>query len=271
MLLIKQINALTLSTIKGGLRDRLMMGLLLTGFFFLLSSTVFSSFSMRQGVEVSINYGLSVVQMLATLITLFLGLNHLSREIETKSGFLVLTQPLSRPLYIYGKFFGLVALSIIVILFLGVCAAAGILLAKLTSTDVTVINWFNFFMAMAGILMICAVLSATILLFTSIATSAMLPFLMSIAVMAIGFATQPVKKFIESGTSTQEFSPVLKSVVLVAYYIFPNLNSFDFKVYAIYNLPISAISFGYALTYGCCYCAMLLFIAALLFSRRDMA
>lgn len=257
-------------TFKGGLRDRLIQSLLVAGFFFLLSTLIFSSFSMRQPLEVAINYSLATVQILTILITLFLGLNLLSREIETRAGHGVLSQPLSRSHYLLGKFFGLALLCLVVVFFLALCAIAGVLLVQAGGQDAHAIPWANFLLALLGILLMSLLLGAASLLFTAVATSAVLPFLATIAIWFIGQSTQTVKNYLDANLADQSITPSLKAVITAAYYFFPNLSLLDFKVYAIYNLPIPAPQIYYALTYGFVYTAVLLSLATGLFHARDM-
>jgi ABC-type transport system involved in multi-copper enzyme maturation permease subunit len=257
-------------TFKGGLRDRLVQSLLLTGLFFLLSTLVFSSFSMRQPLEVAINYSLATVQILTILVTLFLGLNLLSREIESRAGYLVMGQPISRTAYLLGKFCGLCLLSLLVVSFLGLCAAGSLLLVKLGLKDTPAIAWGNFFVAHIGIWMISLLLGAVTLLFTALATSAVLPFLMTIGVWFIGQSTQAVKKYLEAGLGEQQMPQFLSWLVTGSYYCFPNLSLFDFKTYAIYGLALPPLAVGYAMAYGTIYTLILLVLAATLFQHRDM-
>ena len=262
--------AIGIATFKGGLRDRLIQSLLLAGLFFLISTVVFSSFSMRQTLEVAINYSLATVQILTILVTLFLGLNLLSREIETRAGHGVLSQPLSRTQYFLGKFFGLALLCGVVVFFLALCAVVGVLLVKIGGHEAQPIHWANFGVALLGILLISLLLGAASLLFSAVATSAILPFLATIAIWFIGNSTQAVKNYLDANLTDQAITPSLKAIITGAYYFFPNLNLLDFKVYAIYSLPLSASQVCYALAYGFVYTAVLLSLATKLFQARDM-
>ena len=262
--------AIGLATLKGGLRDRLIQSLLFAGLFFLISTVVFSSFSMRQTLEVAINYSLATVQLLTILTTLFLGLNLLSREIETRAGYGLLTQPLSRTQYLLGKFVGLALLSCIIVFLLSVCSVMGILLVKFSEQGVQSINWLNYGFATSGILMMAMLLGATSLLFSAVATSAILPFLATIGVWFIGQSTQTVKNYLDANLTDHSITPFLKTVITGAYYFFPNLSLLDFKVYTIYNLPIPDGQVCYSLIYALVYTGILLCIASGLFQSRDM-
>ena len=257
-------------TVKGGVRDRLVQGLILLGVLLIFSTGIFASFSMRQTFEVSINYGLSIVQIVTTLVTLFLGLNLLSQEIESKAGQSVLTCPFPRTRYVLGKFGGLVVLVSISTVILGICSLLGIYLAVFGYKDVPPFSSVNYLVSLTGTLVSCSILGAITVLFTSFATSAILPFLLSCATYAIGQSTQAVTRFLESGMSKEHFSPLITGLVKAAYYIFPNFSLFDFKVYAIYTIPLPWRLFWISLLYGTVYITMALFLASWLFSKRDL-
>lgn len=266
----KPVWALAYVTFKGGIRDRLLQSLVIIGLFFLFSIGVFSSFSMRQPLEVAINFGLSIVQILVTVMTMVLGLTLISREIESMAGYAILTQPISRGSYILGKFFGLVALSFLSVLLLGICAGLGIWLIGIGLNEQASISWLNIIISLFGSFLCCSILAAVTLLFTTLATSAILPFLLTFSVYAIGQSAQAVRHYIESGMSGREISPFFKILVMGAYYIFPNLAVFDFKAQAIYNLPPPTALLGYAVLYSAVYTAIVLTCAIILFNRGDM-
>lgn len=263
--------AISVATFIDGYRDRLIQGLLIVGVFFVLSTAVFSSFSMRQPMEVAINYGLSVVQILATILTLFLGLNLISRELESKAGHPVLAQPISRGSYIIGKFMGLLMIVLVILIISGACAALGIWLTTLTLDTPGHVSWAGFIIALYGTFISCTVLGGLTVLFTSLSTSAILPFLLTCGVYAIGQSTQAAKRFIEAELAGVELTPLVKMIAKGAYYIFPNFALFDFKVQAIYDLPESATLLGIATVYGLTYLALTLFGAVILFEKRDLS
>ncbi len=225
---------------------------------------------MRQPVEVAINYSLSIIQVISALVTLFLGLNLISSEIDSKASHPVLTQPISRSLYLLGKFGGFTALIGITIVLLGFFSYLGVWLTMAGMKNPPDISWMNFMISIAGSFEACLVLGAVIILFTSFATSAILPFLLSCAVYAIGQSTQSVIRYIESGMAKGQLSPGLKAIVKGAYYIFPNFALFDFKVQAIYSLRTPAKLFGVSAVYALIYVSLALFMATVVFSKRDL-
>ncbi|MBW2026947.1 MAG: hypothetical protein JRI90_16630 [Deltaproteobacteria bacterium] len=251
---MRTIVKFAITTLKGGVQDRLLQGLILVGLFLIVSTSVFSSFSMRQTLEVAVNYSLSVIHILAIVLTLFFGLNLISKELESKENY---------------KFAGFLLNITAVILILGLFSAVPLLLIAAGEKG-HALAWLKIASALAGILFSCSILGAVILLFTSVATSGILPFLMSCAVYAIGENTQPVKRYIASGMAGEKLPQSFKILMDVVYYVFPNFSLFDYKIYAIYNLSLPGTLVLVSAAYGAAYTALCLFFAVILFERRDM-
>ncbi len=266
---MRSIIAIALATFKGGIRDRLLQGLVFAGFLLIASAGVFSSFSMRQPLEVAINYCLSATHILAIIMTLFLGLNLLSQEIESKENHFILTQPIPRSYYILGKFGGLFLIIFAMVIILGFFSALGVSSVCLGMKNYN-IAWLNFCASLLGILFSCSILGAVIVLFTSVATSGIFPFLISFAVYTAGENTETVKNYITSGMAGEHISHLSRLLIDIIYYVLPNFSLFDFKVYAIYNLPLSGKLLSVSAGYGIAYTCLCLFFAIILFEKRDL-
>jgi ABC-type transport system involved in multi-copper enzyme maturation permease subunit len=268
---VRSTSAFAVVTFKGGIRDRLLQGLVLVGFLLIVSAGVFSSFSMRQPLEVAVNYSLSVIHILAIILTLFFGLNLISRELESRENHFILSQPISRASYILGKYSGfLLNISVIVVL-LGFFSIMGLVLMMAGQKGPVALPLLPYVSALAGIFLSCSILGAIIVLFTSVATSSIFPFLLSCAVYAVGESTQTVKRYIASGMVGKDFPPAFKVLTDIIYYIFPNFSLFDFKAYAIYGLPFSGKLFLISVAYGVSYAALCVFVTVVLFERRDIS
>ncbi len=267
---MRSIIVIAVATFKGGIRDRLLQGLIFAGFLLIASTGVFSSFSMRQPLEVAINYCLSATHILSIIMTLFLGLNLLSQEIESKENHFILTQPIPRSSYVLGKFTGLFLIIFAIIIILGIFSALGVSLECFAMHDFNV-SWVNFCSALMGILFSCSILGSVIVLFTSVATSGVFPFLMSFAVYAAGENTAAVKRYITSGMAGEHISHISRLFIDIIYYVLPNFALFDFKAYAIYPLHLPGKLLSASAGYGIAYILLCLFFAVILFEKRDIS
>ena len=74
-----------------------------------------------------------------------------------------------------------------------------------------------------------------------------------------------------SGEFGQGIPPVSQAVIKAVYYILPNFSAFDFKVYAIYALPVSGDSVLLTVMYGALYTAIMLGLSFWSFNRRQFS
>jgi hypothetical protein len=62
---------------------------------------------------------------------------------------------------------------------------------------------------------------------------------------------------------------IMKFVGKSSYYLFPNLENFNFKTRVTHNLPYQTAEIFYAIGYGFLWIALLLIVSVMLFQRRD--
>lgn len=73
--------------------------------------------------------------------------------------------------------------------------------------------------------------------------------------------------------TTQEgsqISPLVKKVVEMSMYIFPNLSTFDLKKHAAYSLPIPSSELYLSLIYAISYIIITLYIAIVVINKRNL-
>jgi Cu-processing system permease protein len=180
----------------------------------------------------------------------------LGREISDKTLYNLLSRPISRTLFIWGKFLGLfsaLALNFI-IMALFFAAVLGILGAPLS----IVLGKAVF---LTGIEM--AVLIAAALLFSTI-TTPMLAAFFTLAFFIAGHSNDLL-----SGALFKA-GPLYQGALKCIYFILPNLEHFDIRTQVVYGLPIPAHWTSLAALYGLLYAAGLLILSSIIFARRDL-
>jgi len=58
--------------------------------------------------------------------------------------------------------------------------------------------------------------------------------------------------------------------VNILYYIFPNLEKFNIRDFAVHNVAAPWASFGYAFAYAAAYIILLLFLAIWVFDKKEI-
>jgi len=262
--------ALALITFKEGIRSRSVYGIVLFALFILGLNVAVAGFFMRDIGKVTVDMNLSALSFSGLLLVFFVGLNLMAKDIDKKTIHLVLSKPISRVEYIWGKYLG-------ILLFVGVC-----LLVLLSFSSATVFglrllyldyfapfSWGVFYLAAFFVFVKLALLSALVVFFSSITTSSFVTLIFSICSYLVGQTIEEVVFYLRSSLSEREISTTLQKFIEGVAYVFPNLSVFDFQIEAAHALAIGAGRFWTSLSYGTVYIALLLLAASLIFRRRE--
>lgn len=264
------VATIAFATARGGVRDRLFLAVFFLGLFVILALQFLAGLSMRQPVQTAISYNLASINIIGLLLTLFLGVNLISREVDDKSIHPILSLPISRASYILGKFLGLVLLLAGLVFILGCCGAAGMAFVSYSQPDFVTFNWLKYIWAMIAQLMALSLLGEVTIFFSTIATTHTLPFLLSCAIYVVGISASAAKDFLETPLGQQLYTPVVAKIVAVIYYVLPNFSFFGMNEEVIYNLPLSLSAVGLYTLYWILYSSILMFFSIIIFERRDI-
>lgn len=129
--MLGQILAIARNTFVESIRQPIFFVLIIAGGLLQIVNTLLSSYSMgfTEQTEVSgddkllLDMGLATVMVCVTLLSAFVATSVLSREIENKTALTVISKPVGRPVFIFGKYLGvtgaiLVAAVILTVFFL---------------------------------------------------------------------------------------------------------------------------------------------------------
>jgi len=262
--------SLAQTTIREGLRNRLFLAVFFMGCLVLLGLQFLAGLSMRQPYQAAMAYNLAAINIIGVLLTLFLGVNLVFRDVNSRVIHPVLAQPIKRSTYIFGQFLGLFSLIFLIISCLGICGAAGLSLVEYFHPDMGSFSWIKYLWAINSQIFGLSLLGALTIFFTSFASSSILPFLLSCGIYAIGLTAKATKEFLETPYGQQNFTPLIKKTIVTVYYTMPNFSFFNLNRQAIYDLPLQTSQVVFIFLYWLLYCSTLLCAASLLFNRRDI-
>lgn len=255
-------------TLKGIFRDRIFQGIMVLAVMFLLIPTV-ASLSMRQVTELSILLSLSLISFIQLLLAVFLGGTLIWKDIERRYAFSVLSLPISRTAYLFGRFAGI---AIFLLLTAAMLGGAALLVVKASSgiyAPDRPVAWLTIVLAIFMDTLRNILLVAVAMALSTVSTSFFLPIFGTLSTLMAGNLLQQVHEYLLSAAAA-DTAAVIKRAGALLYYLLPNLSAFDIKVNAIYALPVSLQGILLTILYFCAYSAILLGGAALLFSRREM-
>lgn len=250
----RKIGVITINTFRETVRDKLLYSLVAFAALVIAASLLAGSVSLGQDVRVITDFGLTAILIFLLIITLFISTQLVWREVEHKTIYLALTKPISRDQFYLGKFFGLC---------LTIAVSAGIMGAIFLTLLYTKTNTVSVsaIWAIVFLLMEAWLLTALGLLFSAFA-SPVASAIYTLCLVLIGHASSSLLLI------AQKSSSILKSILEVVYYVFPNLEKFNLRNEVVYNFQPDTTQILSVLGYFVAYTAILLIAGAAIF-RQD--
>ena len=250
-----RIFSIAMNTFRENLRDKLLYNLLFFALLMIGSSVLLSTLTLGDWNRLILDLGISSINFFGVLIAIFVGIGLVSKEIDKKTIFTIVSKPVPRYEFLLGKYVGLVVtLSVnTVIMVLGLLL---VLFYRDVPIDVIL------FKALVLIFLEFMVIIAVAMLFSTF-TSATLSAIFTLAIYGIGHLSGDLKAFGE------KMDAIGQAVLNVIYYTLPNLERFNLKGHVIHHLDFGMTDMALTLAYGLTYAAFLLLLASVIFQRRD--
>src|SRR5246127_4754040 len=102
-----RVSAITWNTFREAVRDRVLYNLVLFVLLLVVSAPLFSQISIGLEKLMLVNVGLSSISLFGVIIAIFIGIGLVSKEIEKKTLYTILSRPVRRWEFIAGKYLGL--------------------------------------------------------------------------------------------------------------------------------------------------------------------
>lgn len=251
-----RIWAIVENTYKEGLRQRILMLLILFSILVIIVSVFVGPFALGEAPKIIRDVGLAAASLFGILVVIIIGSTIIHSDIEKRTIYTVITKPVKRSEIIVGKFLGLLLLTAML-----VCAMAVI--------HQLVIYIFegsfdpHLLIAIPFSLIEIMILLGILLLFSSFSTPA-LSAVMGIIFFIVGHASPDLKLFADQ---TKIATP--KYLAYGFYYLLPNLENFNLRIDLVYRLPLHSDQIIFSICYGIIYTIFLLYLSVIVFEKRE--
>jgi len=248
--------SILVNTFRETIRDRILYNLLFFALGLIILSMIVSNWSMAEEVKILKDFGLSILSLFGVLMTIFIGISLVYKEVDKRTLYVILSRPINRYHFILGKYSGLmVTLGInIVLMTLG-------LYVVLYFFEVS-IDW-SLWKAVLLIYAEMMVLMSFAILFSSFTTPT-LSAMFSLFIYISGHLSSDII-FYESLVKNY----TLKNFLTYLHFILPNLENFNIKSQVVHKLPLEPNHILFALLYGLVYTAVVIGVAIFIFQKRD--
>ena len=266
---MQAIRYIAINVFRESVRDRVPYSLVLFAVVLMAASFLMSRLTAGQDLKVIKDLGLATMNAIGLLIAIFIGTGLVSKEVERRSIYAIISKPLSRSSFILGKYTGLV-LTLAVNLGMMTLAFYVMMQYMAWTTD----DWIKQgwrapaldprLLVPVALIGVQLMLTTAVALFFSTFSSPLLSMLLTLAVWVAGHFSGDLRNF-----QAAVDSPAAAAVARGLYYVLPNLSAIDVKNEIVHGraVPWPAVAFGVASLVS--YIGVLVAASTLIFNRRD--
>jgi ABC-2 type transport system permease protein len=244
-------------TFKEVLKSKVLYGVVFIGLAIMLSVFVASEFTYGAPFRVAIDVGLGLLSLSSLGISLFLGVNLLSKEIESRTIYMIISRPVTRVQFILGKLLGLIGVLLINTFILSTMI---ILVTILLGNEIEGLFFWSIFFNFLESLLLLLVVTAF-----SLVTNTILSSVFSFVLLIAGHFIADTQNifFVKS-------RPILGEILKFYHYVLPGFYKLNIKDFVIYKQSLSTEFLVMNTIYGLSYSAFLLFIIIYVFNRKNL-
>jgi ABC-type transport system involved in multi-copper enzyme maturation permease subunit len=256
---MNRITAIAYNTFREAVRDRVLYNLVFFVLLLVAMAPLFGQISVGVQRVLLVNLSLSAISIFGTVISIFVGISLVSKEIEKRTLYPVLSRPVGRGEFIVGKYFGLAGTLFVntAAMTTGFYFALFLMMRQFTRADA------NILIAIYFILLQFFVVIGLALLFSSFSTP-LLSSLFALSMFVAGTFAGDLRAFADLTHGPQKWLAIMTS------YLIPNLASLNVITQVSHDQFIPARLVAYNTTYSLFYAAATVSGALLIFSRRDL-
>ena len=269
-----KVFAIAYSTFKTEVNQPLFLIVLTIGLLFILGSIYVPYNTFGEDIKMYKDSGLTLIRVLAIFLAVWAASKSVAEEIDGRTALTVLSKPVGRRQFIFGKFGGIgLLIGLLFILlglwFVGWTSYKPIYDGRESSAGLVV--WEIAFVHAMGMIpaLFLSFLEVLIFVAISIAISTRMGilanFLLCFAIYVLGHLTPLI---VQSSVGEFEIVQVFGSLIAI---VFPVLNHFDVQAAINTNQSVPMTYLGWAVIYSGLYSAIAMLIALVLFEDRDLA
>ena len=247
------------NTFREAVRDRVLYNLIAFALLMVGTSVLVGQISIEIEKIVLVNLGLTAVSLFGLVIAIFIGIGLVSKEIDKRTLYTILSRPVRRWEFIAGKYLGLLMTLVVNAAFMtaGFYLALALISVRLGKDDAVLLVGIYF------IILEFFVVTAITLLFSSFSTP-IFAAIFAFALFVIGTFAEDLRNFAALSTG------LTKWLATAAVYLVPNFASLNVISQVAHAQPVSGQLILYNTLYALLYSAAATAGAVLIFERRNL-
>jgi Cu-processing system permease protein len=260
---MRKLAAIATNTFKEAVRDKILYNLVVFALLMMGGSVLIATLTVGEQSKIIMDIGLASINLFGVLISIFLGIGLVSKEIERRTIYTVLSKPIARSQYLLGKYAGLLLTLFVNTLVMSVGLYAVLMFNEarwghsIWNVEPRLIE------AILFIYLKLMIVTGVALLFSTFPTST-LAAIFSLSVYVIGNFSGSMM-----GLSRKLEGEPLSYFMKTLYYILPNLEKFDIKGQVVHGVAIEPSYLILTSCYALLYVTLLFLLAAMIFQKRE--
>jgi ABC-type transport system involved in multi-copper enzyme maturation permease subunit len=256
---LMRVASIAVHTFKESTRERVLYNLIVFALLMIGVAILFGTISVGIEQIILVNLGLSSISLFGMLMAIFIGIGLVSKEIERRTIYVILSKPVARAEFIIGKYLGLL-LTLLVntsIMTAGFYLALFYQKRSLELKDLVALGAVYF------ILLQLAIVVGLAILFSCISTP-ILSAVYTFCLYVIGNFLSDVRWLGQESTST-----LLRWLTDLVYYLLPNFSNFNVIAQVAHGERIPGYLWIGNSCYALLYITVLISAAVLIFEERE--
>jgi Cu-processing system permease protein len=266
---VRAIGCIAVSVFRESVRDRVPYNLVLFAVLLMAASFLLGQLTAGQDVKIIKDLGLAATAVFGLFIAIFIGIGLVSKEVERRSIYSLLSKPISRWQLVAGKYAGLVLTLAVNLAVMTLALYAVLAYLTWTSPPQFRAAWDApgldpALMKAIFLIFIELMLITALALFFSTFSTPLLSASLTFGLYIVGHFNADLRNF-EQVVNSRTAAWLARGL----YHVLPDLSAFDVKTEVVHGLPVPPGYLAITTAYGVLYIAVLLLVATLVFSRRD--
>ncbi|MEO5897941.1 MAG: ABC transporter permease subunit [Vicinamibacterales bacterium] len=266
---MRAVRYVAINVFRESVRDRVPYNLVLFAVLLIASSYLLGQLTAGQDVKIIKDLGLAATSIFGLFIAVFIGIGLVSKEVERRSIYALLSKPVSRAQFIAGKYAGLVLTLAVNVTVMTIALYAVLGYMSWTESAQFKAGWETpaadpALMKALLLIFVELMLVTAIAVFFSTFSSPILSAAMTFGLYVAGHFNADLRNFdkvVESKTAA--------ALARGVYHLLPDFAAFDVKTQVVHGLDVPATYLATTVGYGAAYITALLLAATFIFSRRD--
>lgn len=262
---IKNIGIIALNTFRESVRNKILYNIVFLAIALAFFSILLGEWSVFDRSYVIKSTTLSIMSLSGLLISVFVGISLVQKEIQGRTVLTLLSKPIGRSVFIVGKYLGLLAVIAVHLMLL---SAVYYVILLCTHSDPTL----SLLTAVYLIFCEMALVVAVALLFSTF-SSPVLSALFTIGIYVAGRLSneliEQVRFVRRMGEVDGTQSVLLEKAAEIIHAVFPGLYRFDISAYVVHGVALPSHYILWNSLYALGYVGVFLAIASWWFGRRD--